>query len=62
METKIYGYILDYAYGGLYEVEIPEELYDAEVEEILSYYGLNVDSCYLMITDHKLKLETLTKN
>ena len=61
MDNKEYAYIFDYTFGGIYEVELNDETNYLDTEELLNYYNLSIDDCYVMFSTRKLEIETLTK-
>lgn len=61
MDNKEYAYIVDYTFGGIYEAELNDETNYLDTEELLNYYNLSIDDCYVMFSNRKLEIETLTK-
>ena len=61
MDNKEYAYIFDYTFGRIYEAELNDETNYLDTEELLNYYNLSIDNCYVMFSNRKLKIETLTK-
>lgn len=61
MDNKEYAYIVDYTFGGIYEAELNDETSDLDTEALLDYYNLSIDDCYVMFSNRKLEIETLTK-
>lgn len=60
--TKEYAYIFDYCSCNIYEVELNNETTNLNTEELLDYYSLNINSCYVMFSSKKLEIEPLTKD
>lgn len=61
MDNREYAYIFDYTCSGIYEAELNDETRDLDTEALLDYYNLSIDNCYVMFSDKKLEIETLTK-
>lgn len=61
MDNREYVYIFDYTYNGIYEAELNDETRNLDIEALLDYYNLSIDSCYVMFSDKKLEIETLIK-
>lgn len=61
MDNKEYAYIIDYTFGEIYEAELNDETSDLDTEALLDYYNFNIDDCYVMFSNRKLEIETLTK-
>lgn len=62
MQITEYAYIFDYSTSSIYEVEIDKTTTTMDTEELLDYFGLNIDTCYVMFTTERKEIETLTKN
>ena len=54
MDNREYVYIFDYTYNGIYEAELNDETRNLDIEALLDYYNLSIDSCYVMFSDKKL--------
>lgn len=57
-----YAYIFDYNQCKIYEVKLDENTTNLMTDELLDYYDLNPDECYIMFTDHKIEIECLEKD
>ena len=60
--TKEYAYIFDYWSCSIYEIELNKETKNLDSDELLAYYNLNIDECYVMFSSKKLEIEQLTKD
>ena len=49
-------YILDYRNGGVYEIKLTPEEQERELDMdvFLKEYGLNIDECAFMFTEHRI--------
>lgn len=49
-------YVLDYRNGGVYEIKLTPEEQERELDMdvFLKEYGLNIDECSWMFTEHKI--------
>lgn len=53
MDNKEYIYILDYSDCTICEI-VRDVNDEREVEDVLKEYGCDIDTCYWMITNHKI--------
>ena len=49
-------------YRVLLEIELNKETKNLDSDELLAYYNLNIDECYVMFSSKKLEIEQLTKD
>ena len=62
MNNKEYIYILDYLDCTICEIERSTDD-ERDIEDVLEEYDYNIDSCFWMISDHKIEnIITLTPN
>lgn len=61
MDDFGYVYIIDYNASAIYEVELNKDTNDLDAEELLNYYDLNDDECYVIYSHRKIKIKPLTK-
>lgn len=53
-KIKEYCYILDYSDSTVCVIEITEEDFNLESEELLKKYGCNIDTCEYMYSTNKI--------
>lgn len=53
-KIKEYCYILDYSDSTVCVIEITEEDFNLESEELLEKYGCNIDTCEYMYSTNKI--------
>ena len=56
-----YAYIFDYNQCKIHEVKLDENTTNLMTDELLDYYDLNSDECYVMFSSKKLEIEPLTE-
>lgn len=55
MNGDKYCYILDYATGMIYQIELTDKDKKLESEQLLESYGFNIDECSWMFIDTKIE-------
>lgn len=53
---------MDYSYGAIYEHKATPDDLDIDGDDLCRKYGLNIDECYIMYSEHKIEIEPLDNN